>query len=188
LTEFEEFCEGWIALYNGLKKRGADDHKIGTEFEDYFLNRVLVPFVKGYRTERNRHIKGIEYTFDFLVLRKGASEYSVFVSSRRVIAFLPPDVVAALEVKSRGFFGNERIEIISHVFHNLERNFPQIKPFYVTFRERDDYERMVRNSFGENAPWYYRLADSGNGEMPPKTYFSAEWDRMIRDVKGLRNS
>lgn len=149
---------------------------------------MLISFIpKGYRTERKKRIKGIEYEFDFLILKRNASEYYVTISSRRAIAFSPSDVLAALEVKSHGFFNHERIETVKSAFKNLQKTFPQIKPFYVTFRETNYYDKEARNSFESNATWYYRLSDSGDGvQLPPKSYFPNEWNRLMEDLKALK--
>lgn len=116
-------------------------------------------------------------------MKRDASEYYITVSNRRAIAFSPSDVLAALEVKSHGFFNHERVEKVNSAFKNLEKAFPRIKRFYATFRETNYYDREARNSFGRNATWYYRLADSGDGvQMPPKAYFPSEWDRLLTDL------
>lgn len=142
------------------------------------------------RIERNRRIKGIEYEFDFLITRKDASQYYVKVRSHRAIVFSPNDVLAAIEVKSHGFFNYARIERFKDVFKSLEKNYPQIKLFYITIGEPDNWGKDARIYFGSDLRWHYRLSDSWDsvGQMSSAIGFHDEWDRLMVDLLKLKES
>ena len=172
---FEEFCNGWndICLKSSVEEKGA-------KFEEYFLENVMLPFIpKGYRTVKQSKIRGIDYKFDFLIVRKNAFEY---------FGVAPQDVLAAFEVKSHGFYSQPNIERVKFTFETVQKAYPQIKLFYVTYRETNYYDRKARLFFGNKVRWYYRLSDSGDGvQIPPKSYFPNEWKRLIENLSTLKS-
>lgn len=173
---FEDFCSGW----NDICLRSSAEEK-GPKFEGYFLENVMLPYIpKGYRTVKHAKIRGIDYNFDFLIVKFNALEYR---------GILPQDVLAAFEVKSHGFFDQPNIERVKFAFETLQKAYPQIKLFYVTYRETNYYDKKARNFFGNNAKWYYRLSDSGDGvQIPPKSYFPNEWVRLLEDLTSLKTT
>lgn len=177
LIDFEKFCDGWIKIC--LELRSAGDK--GIKFEQYFLDKVLIPLLpKGYRIAKQSKIKSIDYKFDFLVVKSAATEY---------YGFTPKDVLAAIEVKSHGFYNQPNIERIKFTFETIENVYPEIKLFYVTFRETNYYDKKARRIFGNDKRWYYRLSDSGDGvQLPPKSYFPDEWERLTKNLTTLNQS
>lgn len=175
MISFEEFCDGWVKIC--LQSRSAEEK--GIKFEEYFLEKALLPFIpKGYRIVKQSKIKGIDYKFDFLIVRSNATEY---------YGIVPQDVLAAFEVKSHGFYSQPNIERVKFTFETIERAYPQIKLFYVTFRETNYYDRKARSIFEDDIGWYYRLSDSGDGvQLPPKSYFPNEWSRLTANLLALK--
>jgi len=172
---FQEFYDGWneIALSSTAEEKGP-------KFERYFLENVIIPIIpKGYRTVRHCKIRGIDYNFDFLIVKPKAIEY-------RGIG--PEDVLIAFEVKSHGFFSQANIETVKYAFETTQKAYPHIKLFYVTFRETNYYDNKARIIFGKDPKWYYRLSDSGDGiQIPPKSYFPNEWVRLEKDLGVLKS-
>ncbi len=168
--DFKEFCNRW----NDICLNSSADEK-GVRFEEYFLENVMLPFIpKGCRTMKQTKMKGIDYKFDFLIVKSNAIEYQ---------GIAPRDVLSAFEVKSHGFYSQPNIERVKFAFETIQRAYPQIKLFYVTYRETNYYDRKARSFFGSQAGWYYRLSDSGDGiQIPPKSYYSNEWKRLLEDL------
>ena len=188
---FENFCDSWVKIYRELNEKGANDTEKTRRFEELFFRCVLISFVpEGCRIERNKRIKGIEYEFDFLITRRDASQYYVRVGSRRAIAFSPNDVLAAVEVKSHGFFNHEKIERFKYAFKSLEKNYPQIELYYITIGEPDYYGKEARSSFGSDLRWHYRLSDRWDNvcQMSSAICFHNEWDRLMVDLLKLKES
>jgi hypothetical protein len=185
VPSFEKFRDGWVKEYLKLRNEGANSRQIGHAFERHFLIEALRPFIpEGYiplRDERTDGVKirgtSVDYKFDLLVVKRNA------VNLRGVAA---SNVLAAFELKSRGFFGDQRQEIVKNALE-VEKTFPDISFFYVTFREREDYDAEVRRIFGNIGKRYYRLAESGDGSMPPPKYFQEEWKRLIEDLSVLKH-
>lgn len=173
--DFEEFCNGWndICLKSSAEEKGA-------RFEEHFLENVMLPFIsKGYRIVKQSKIRGIDYKFDFLIVRQNAIEY---------FGVAPQDVLAVFEVKSHGFYSQPNIERVKFTFEIVQKAYPQIKLFYVTYRETNYYDQKARSFFGNKARWYYRLSNSGNGvQIPPKSYFPNEWKRLIKNLSTLKS-
>ena len=184
--DFEEFCNRWINLYLELRDKGASTREIGARFEEHFRENVLLQFVPGgYRIARNPKRRGIEisgngYEFDFLIVKRGAVEFDGVV---------PSDVLAAFEVRSHGFYDDAKKKRMEYALKDIEKKFPHIKLFYVTFRENASHEENLKEIFGNLVRYYYRLSDSGDGvQIPPKRYLPNEWKRLIEDLSKLSNS
>jgi hypothetical protein len=183
IPDFGKFCIGWVKEYGKLKDEGANTKRIGHAFENYFLLEALRLFIPdGYVTAKNQKrdgvkVRGNDYKFDLLLVKKDTLDYDNCV---------PSDVLAAFEVKSRGFYGDKQQERVKYALE-VENRFPHISLFYVAFREREDYDADVRRIFGNVVKRYYRLADSGNGEMPPPKCFPEEWKRLIHDLSALKH-
>ena len=96
-------------------------------------------------------------------------------------------IVEAFELKSHGFYNQPNIERVKFAFETIEKAWSAIKLFYVTFRETNYYDRKARIIFGKSPKWYYRLSDSGDGvQLPPKSYFPHEWNRMVGNLSALK--
>lgn len=175
MISFEEFCDGWVEVCQASR---STEEK-GTKFEEYFLDKVLVPFISGdCRVEKQNRIRGVDYRFDYLV---------VMSNSMGHYGIPPQDVIAAFELKSHGFYSRPNIERVKFAFETIEKAWSAIKLFYVTFRETNYYDRKARIIFGKSPKWYYRLSDSGDGvQLPPKSYFPHEWNRMVANLSALK--
>ena len=175
MISFEEFCNGWVKIC--LESRSAEEK--GIKFEAYFLDKVMIPVIPdGHKVIKQGKIKGVDYKFDFLVVKANALDY---------FGVSPQDVVSAFEVKSHGFYSQQNIERVKRTFETVEKSCPKIKLFYVTFRETNYYDRKARSIFGKSPKWYYRLSDSGDGvQLPPKSYFPNEWDRLVGSLFTLK--
>jgi hypothetical protein len=177
LISFEEFHDGWVKICR--QSRSAEEK--GIKFEGYFLENALIPIIpKGYKTAKQAKIRSVDYKFDFLIVKSGATDYN---------GFAPQDVLAAFEVKSHGFYSQPNIERVKLTFETVGKAYPQIKLFYVTFRETNYYDKKARSIFGNEARWYYRLSDSGDGvQLPPKSYFPDEWTKLMTNLSILKQS
>jgi len=186
IPDFQEFCRGWNDKYVKLKNEGASTKQIGHAFETYFLENVLLPYIpKGYKTALDQKrdgvkIRGNDYKFDLLVVKGNAVDY-------RGIA--PSDVLAAFEVKSHGFFDDGRAKERVKTALEVDKKFPNVRLFYVAYRETGSHDAKARTIFGNVVRRYYRLADSGDGvQIPPREYFQKEWDRLLIDLSELSSA
>jgi hypothetical protein len=161
----------------GLSK-GERGKGIGAEFEKYFFENVLSSLkTQGQKLVSQKKIRGINYKWDFLLVEQNVSDMFDMDPSR---------VLAAFEVKAHGAYGYKSVYHLREVLDSVEKANPNIKLFYVTFRETDTYDRKDREIFGKHVQKYYRLSDSGDGvQLPPKAYFPNEWDRLIKDLAKL---
>jgi hypothetical protein len=183
LIGFTEFCDGWVDFCIKINREGLDKGQrgkgIGAEFEKYFFENVLSSLkIQGQKFVSQRKIQGINYKWDFLLVDQNASDMFDMDAS---------EILAVFEVKAHGAYGYKSVYHLRDVFDSVEKANPKIKLFYVTFRETDTYDRKDREIFGRHVQKYYRLSDSGDGvQLPPKTYFPDEWDRLIKDLSELK--
>jgi hypothetical protein len=183
LISFKEFCDRWVDFCIQLERKMLGKYakgKIkGVEFEKFFFENVLSSFAsKDQRFLHQMRIRGINYKFDFLLVNRDASDIFDIEQSQ---------VLAAFEVKAHGFYSYKAIEHVKSILESVERANPQIRLFYITFRETNTYDRKVREVFGNLAQRYYRLSDSGDGiQLPPRRYFPNEWDKLIENLKLLQ--
>jgi hypothetical protein len=183
LIGFKEFRDGWVDFCIKINKEGLSKGErgkgIGAEFEKYFFENVLSSLkIQGQKLVSQRKIRGINYKWDFLLVNENGSDMFEIDSSK---------VLAVFEVKAHGGYGYKSVYHLRDVFDSVEKANPQIKIFYVTFRETDTYDRKDREIFGKHVKEYYRLSDSGDGvQLPPKAYFPNEWDRLIKDLSELK--
>lgn len=180
---FKEFRNRWVDFCKRINKEGLSKGErskgIGAEFEKYFFENVLSSLkIQGQKLVSQRKIRGINYKWDFLLVNENSSD---------MFEIDPSKALAVFEVKAHGGYGYKSVYHLRDVFDSVERANPQIKIFYVTFRETDTYDRKDREIFGKHVQEYYRLSDDGDGvQLPPKAYFPNEWDRLVKDLSELR--
>lgn len=152
----------------------------GVEFEKYFFENVLSAIkIEDKRFLYQRRVREINYKFDFLLVNQNASE---------IYDVEPSQTLAVFEVKAHGIYGYKTIEHLKDILDSVETANPQINLFYVTLRETDTYDRKVREILRNHTRRYYRLSDSGDGvQLPPKSYFPNEWNRLMEDLKLLKS-
>lgn len=179
---FNEFCRGWINFLSDLNKKGLSKFEkakiIGAEFEKYCNDNLLHPLEnENQKLLPQVRIKGINYIWDFLLVKQKASEE---------FDIGPLDVIAAFEVKYRGIYSYDAVEKLKEIFERVEKVDSRIRVFYVTFRETNTYDRKDREIFGKQVQKYYRLSDSGDGvQLPPRAYFPNEWNRLTKNLLEL---
>jgi hypothetical protein len=179
---FKEFCNNWVNFCIELDKRESDKYKKGKikgkRFEEKFY-KILSEYVpKSYRIAYQKKIKGVDYKFDFLFIKSDVPDF---------YDIDPSKVLAVFEVKAHGIYGYDAIRHVKSIFEDVKRTNPQIKLFYVTFKETNTYDRKVREIFGNLVQHYYRLSDSGDGlQMPPPRYFPNEWNRLMKNLSALK--
>jgi len=178
---FKEFCNNWVKFCIELERRKLKKYEKGKikgkKFEEEFYKILLEYMPKGYRIAYQKKIRDVDYKFDFLFIKSDAPDF---------YDINPSKVLAAFEVKAHGFYSYKAIENVKSVLESVRKIRPEIKLFYITFRETDTYDEKVRAIFGKFEPNYYRLSDSGDGvKMPPPRYFSNEWNRLMKDLSAL---
>lgn len=176
IPQFEAFCNNWINSCKNLKNES--NYIKGSEFEKEFCNILLAFVPLGYKIVYQKKIKGINYKFDFIIIKSECLEYFYDIEFSMVLA--------AFEVKSHGFFKRDDIQKTKNAFQDVNNLNKNIKLFYVTFREANNKDKIVNEIFNEHSLNYYRLSDTGDGvQLPPKKYFPEEWNRLMNDLKSL---
>jgi hypothetical protein len=100
MLNFKEFCDGWFNAWLQLNKQELTKHEKakleGKKFEEHILKHLLSSFVpRGYRIAYQRKIRGVNYEFDFMFVRPGASDF---------YDIEPSEALAVFEVKAHGFY------------------------------------------------------------------------------------
>ena len=136
----------------------------------YNLYHPLLLFVN-----QQRHVIADVFTVEGL--RKKTSEQ---LKTLRTILFQQSSLLDQFLITNPFHFLPHELEIINSWKKWL------VGRFFI-FRETNYYDKEARSSFGKDATWYYRLSDSGDGvQIPPKSYFPTEWDRLIADLSVMK--
>lgn len=179
---FKNFCNEWVNYCITLNDKGVSESEKSElkckKFEEMFYNFLNLFLPSGCKLVYQKYIRGIDYNFDFLFVKMHTNDFDEVD---------PLDVKAAFEVKSHGFFSYEDIAKIKMVLEKVNDLNPNIKLFYITFRETNTYNNKVHEIFSTFSKNYYRLSDSGDGvQLPPKKYFPEEWNKLISDLIKIR--
>lgn len=184
IPTFYNFRENWVKFCKVLDKKELDlfkRNKIqGKKFEEkcYHILKELIP--TGYRIVYQKKIKGINYKFDFLLIKSDCLEFFYDIK--------PSEVLAAFEVKAHGFYSYKSILRMKDAFKAVKGLNRSVKLFYITFKETNNYDNKVNEILSDFSKHNYRLSDSGNGkQLVPEKYFSKVWDKLINDLKSLNS-
>jgi hypothetical protein len=98
LIGFKGFRDRWVDFCIQINREGLSKGErgkgIGAEFEKYFFENVLSSFkTKDQKIVSQKKISGINYKWDFLLVKQNVSD---------IFDIDPSKVVAAFEVKAHG--------------------------------------------------------------------------------------
>ena len=127
---------------------------------------------------RDVFIAGIPIEIDLLIPKKG-------VRATYGLLYQPQDVLAALEVKAHGSFGEEALAKVRKDFQTMGGAAPNIPCLYVTLIERKDY-KWVATPENIGCPVYTLFWYSGSGAK--RRYNGAgDWMRFVGDLKSIQS-
>lgn len=131
---------------------------------------------EGFKvSSRDVYIVGIPYQVDLLICREGA------LPRWGNLAYPIEDVLAVLEVKAGGIYGEEGLRAVRNRFKSACLQNPGIFCAYITFREREGYKWAAtekRLGFPVYTLCWYR----GQGKRYEEQY-EGDWARFISDLK-----
>lgn len=130
-------------------------------------------------SEKDVYILDIPIEIDLLIARQGASP-------ERRILYRPEDVMVALEIKSRGVFGEQALMGIAENFKKIKNKSMSIECIYVTISDRENYKWKATEE-NINAPAYTLFWNSGPED---KMEFSAtgDWKLFIEKLRKIENA
>ncbi|GEM_PF-4373767 len=167
LPDFKKFCDSWLEEFQRVKDAGGSNQRLGKAFENKWLE-ILTEFFKAppWAVKRQLPLGGMKWDLALARSQKPA---------------------ALFEVKHHGFYSYKSIGGFRQQLAEAKRADPSIRPFYITFRETNTYDRKVREILGnEFVSCYYRLSDSGDGiQAVPNQFYPSEWKRLEADLRAL---
>jgi len=159
------------------KEFGLKCKKFGGALAVEIVRDALI--AEGFNvSRRDVYIKGIPIEIDLLIARQG-------VTPDRGILFYKDEVLVALEIKSRGTFGEASIRSIAGNFSAIREASKGIHCIYLTISERKSYKfRATKGNI--NAPVYTLFWHSGP-EDNLKLESTGDWDRFIAELRQIKN-
>jgi len=121
-------------------------------------------------------IRGIPIEIDLLIPREGAvPEYGLVYEAE--------DVLAVLEIKNHGSFGEGTISRIRQGFQRIHKLNKKIYCAYVTLMERKGYKWAITES-NLGFPGYTLFWHSGAGANY-RAESSGDWERLVDDISKI---
>jgi len=146
-----------------------------------FISREVCPDLKVMGP--NIYIRGFPTEFDILIVDRDA-EHGKYIN-----AFEPEKVRCGIESKARGTFGGrdalrKSLGQIKHNFIRVDRQYPHIMFFYLTYQEVTnpkrgssiDYLKKTREILAPYRVFCLKESRSGNPML-------GEWDKMVSFLK-----
>jgi hypothetical protein len=128
---------------------------------------------------RDVFISGVPIEIDLLIPRQSAP-------SRDGLLYNAVDVLAILEIKNAGSFGDKTIEAVQTNFQRITNVGPHIRCCYLTLAERKGFKWAVtsRNSGGEAYTLFWYSGSDTNGKYET----TGDWDRFLTDMRHLQEA
>ena len=160
-------------IENAKKQFGAKCNKyvgaVAIEYIRLGLKQNDIPV-----SQRNVFIEGVPIEIDLLIPGKN-------VIPKNGILFEPDDVLAVLEIKNSGAFGENTIKKVKRDFEIITNKNPKIRCYYVTLMERRGYKWTVtEENLGNHVYtlfWYFGLKE--------RIESTGDWEKLINDIKLL---
>ena len=118
---------------------------------------------------RDVFVRGLPLEIDLLILSKGAKP-------RFEVLYEPPDVLACLEVKNAGSFGESTIQGTKAAFARVRTAIPHAQCFYVSLSERSGFPGAVTDA-NIAASAFTLFNYSGSGKHY-KLWPTGDWQRL----------
>ena len=128
---------------------------------------------------RDVFIAGVPIEIDLLIPRRDAK-------CRNGILYDAGDVLAVVEIKNAGSFGDKTIETVRRTFKRITETGQSIRCCYLTLAERKGFKWAVTSvNCGGNAYTLFWYNGSGQNLRHEST---GHWDRFLEDMKALQYS
>ena len=128
-------------------------------------------------SDRDVYIKGIPIEIDLMILKSDSNP------ANRIL-YDAADVLAVLEIKSRGSFGESSIKEIRGNFNLIKSTNNNIACLYMTLSERKTYKWKVTPE-NIHSPAYTLFWNTGT-EDKLKFEQTGDWTKFITDIKRMR--
>lgn len=169
-----------VTLHDRISKAKAD---FGIKCGKY-AGALTVELIKRALEERgitvsarDVFIKGIPIEIDLLIPKKDAiPEYGLL--------YQPEDVLAAIEIKNAGSFGDRTIATIKKNFLTINQHHAKIRCFYVTLTERKGFKWAISEQ-NIGYPAYTLFWHWGSGRNR-KLESTGDWEKLINDTKAIQ--
>lgn len=155
-----------------------------------FAGTITVEIIKGalekhgiLASPRDVFIKGLPIEIDLLVPKRD-------IAPEHGILYDPQDVLAVLEIKNYGSFGESTINTIKKSFQRINQLNKEIYCAYVTLTERKDYKWAIsRENIGfPSYTLFWHYGSGKNFKIEP----SGDWEKLVDDinriVRGIRSA
>ncbi|MBI2917326.1 MAG: hypothetical protein HYY01_04955 [Chloroflexi bacterium] len=127
-------------------------------------------------SQRDVFIHGLELEIDLLVLKRE-------VQPRYGVLFQPEDVLAVIEIKSNGSYGQGSITRLLNDYRKVDGLGQGIYFAYVTFTEGLDYKwRVTEETPGVRFPAYTLSWHHGSGANYSQEP-TDDWQKLLNDVR-----
>ena len=128
---------------------------------------------------RDVYIRGIPIEIDLLIARQG-------VTPERGILFNKEDSMVALEIKSRGTFGEASIKSIARNFNAIREASRGTRCIYLTISDRESYKyKATKENIGASV---YTLFWHSGPEENLKFMPTGDWERFIQELRQIQNA
>jgi hypothetical protein len=149
-----------------------------------YSGALTVEFVRcGLESEgirvssRDVFIRGVPIEVDLIIPKKNAWK-------TEQLSYEPCDVLAAVEIKNAGSFGDSTIEMVRRNFTRIKAMNPEIRCCYLTLSERRGFRWAVTNkNCGGEAYTMFWHSGSGKKRLEEST---GDWDRFLKEIKTIQ--
>jgi len=121
---------------------------------------------------RDSFIRGVAIEFDLMIVADG-------VSPAHNVLYRPKDVLAVVEIKNYGSFGDRTIQKVRADFETASRACPNLTCMYVTLVEREGFRWAVTRK-NTGYPAYTLFSHRGEN-----FWSTGDWRRFLGDVGRL---
>ena len=160
---------------NGKKSFGVKCAK----FAGAITVEIIKSALQNHRiltSPRDVFIKGLPIEIDLLIPKKEAApQYG--------LVYQPQDVLAVLEIKNSGSFGESTINSIKKNFQRISQLNKEIYLAYVTLMERKGYKWAISKA-NLGFPTYTLFWHSGSGAKFT-TVATGDWKRLLDDIRNI---
>ena len=127
-------------------------------------------------SDRDVFIKGLPIENDLMIIKPHSKPQNRILYDNK-------DVLAAIEIKSRGSFSKSTMEVIRKNFDLIKRSNKKIRCLYVALSERKTYKWKVTEE-NINSPAYTLFWHSGSEE---NMHFEStgDWTRLVNDIRDI---
>jgi len=129
-------------------------------------------------SNRDVFIKGIPYELNLIILKKCEK-------AQKNLLYEPGQVIAVLEIKFRGIYGESDIKNIRKVFNSIKKVNRKIKCIYLTISENTRYKYWpLQRKLGDfSFSLLTRKTNLEKAIKDGKLYLGDEWNKLISLLK-----